>query len=97
VDDDGKTSGRNKRPSSEAYIGAGGDAHGGYAQRMTIDSAAGEEYYMDEYDDEEEEAAAEQPKGDDASASARYMEQRYVVLTENDVRARKEQYRIWVS
>uniref|UniRef100_A0A804MW08 RBR-type E3 ubiquitin transferase n=1 Tax=Zea mays TaxID=4577 RepID=A0A804MW08_MAIZE len=84
-DDKGETSGRNKRPSSGAYYtGAGVDA-----QRTDDDDSAAADY-MYEYDDgyEEEESAAEQPKGDDASA--RDTEQRYAVLTEDDVRARQE-------
>ncbi|XP_066337565.1 probable E3 ubiquitin-protein ligase ARI8 isoform X2 [Miscanthus floridulus] len=90
ADDDGETSGRNKRcgfgPSSGANDdGESGDGTGAYMDgaKTADDDGAGEEY-MYGYDDIE----AEQSEGDAASACDR--EQRYVVLTEADVHARQE-------
>ncbi|CAD6255817.1 unnamed protein product [Miscanthus lutarioriparius] len=93
--DEGETSGRNKRCGVGPSSGANADGESGAymddgAKTADDDDAAGEDYmygYYDFYDDDEE--ADEQSEGD-AAASARDTEQRYVVLTESDLRARQE-------
>ncbi|CAD6255377.1 unnamed protein product [Miscanthus lutarioriparius] len=93
--DEGETSGRNKRCGVGPSSGANADGESGAymddgAKTADDDAAAGEDYmygYDDFYDDDEE--ADEQSEGD-AAASARDTEQRYVVLTESDLRARQE-------
>ena len=93
-DDDGETSGRNKRcgvgPSSGPNDdGESGDFFDGW-QADDDDGAGGGEDYMYGYDEDEDEAD-QSAEGDAADASASDdTEQRYVVLTESDVRARQE-------
>ncbi|KAG2561233.1 hypothetical protein PVAP13_8KG163800 [Panicum virgatum] len=93
ADDDGETSGRNKRcgvgPSSGASDDGEGDDFydGGHPQKTADDDDGAGEDYMYGYDDFYDGDEAEQSKGD---ASACDTEQRYVVLTESDVRARQE-------
>ncbi|CAN6382024.1 unnamed protein product [Urochloa humidicola] len=90
-DDIGEMSGRSKRccgvaPSSGANDdGSCSDTYGGHAQEtMDGDGGPGEDYMLesDGYDEE-----AEQTQED---ATACEEEQRYVVLTQDDIRARQE-------
>jgi ariadne-1 len=82
---------RSGRDHDDDGESADGDGSRGHAQETADDgSSSGDEDYMFEYDDDDDddcEGGAEQTQADAAACDG---EQRYAVLTEDDVRARQE-------